>query len=187
MAFTPPPELLEVLSRIRAGDGPACSKLDALLRARLRCYFRCGPWPSDEAEDLVQTTLVRVFQHLDTLAQLESFWPWLYSIARHVRLTAAAQWSERRAREAVGLESVTPERAESSPSAPQHQLASRVERALASLPARQRQCLRLHLREELSYTQIAALLRISEHTVRNHLAAAREALRTALAAPQESP
>jgi len=50
-------------------------------------------------------------------------------------------------------------------------------RAIDALPPRQRQCLPLQVRDGLSYQEIAATLRLSVNTVRNHLAAARESLR----------
>jgi RNA polymerase sigma factor (sigma-70 family) len=52
--------------------------------------------------------------------------------------------------------------------------------AMRQLPARQRQCLALQVRDGLSYEEIARTLRLSVNTVRNHLAAARESLRARL-------
>ena len=53
------------------------------------------------------------------------------------------------------------------------------------LPARQRQCLALQVRDGLSYEEIAETLRLSVNTVRNHLAAARESLRARSAMKSE--
>jgi RNA polymerase sigma-70 factor (ECF subfamily) len=55
-----------------------------------------------------------------------------------------------------------------------------VDSAIEALPPQQRQCLLLRAVEELSYEEIAATLRLSVHTVRNHLAQARQSLRRQL-------
>jgi RNA polymerase sigma factor (sigma-70 family) len=48
---------------------------------------------------------------------------------------------------------------------------------MAALPSRQRQCLTLRVRDELSYAEIAELLRLDALTVRNHIAQAKKSLR----------
>jgi RNA polymerase sigma factor (sigma-70 family) len=58
--------------------------------------------------------------------------------------------------------------------------ARRLEAALAALSPRQRQCLVLRVRDELSYFEIAELLGTSALTVRNHLALARAEVRRRL-------
>jgi RNA polymerase sigma factor (sigma-70 family) len=52
--------------------------------------------------------------------------------------------------------------------------------AMEALPARQRQCLLLRVRDELSYDEIASLLRLNLLTVRNHIAEAKKTLRRQL-------
>ena len=52
-----------------------------------------------------------------------------------------------------------------------------VERAVARLPRRQRQVVTLHYLADLSVAEVAAVLRISESSVKTHLGAARSALR----------
>lgn len=180
------PALLELLRRIRAGDATAESTLDRILRPRLERYFRAGPWPAIDAEDLVQKTLTRVFLNMGQLTREEAFLPWLFAIARNVRATARARAASRQRVEVEGLDLV-----EEFPVAPNidrehsEQLAL-LERAIERLPTRQRQCLRLQLDSELSYGEIAMTLRLSENTVRNHLALARESLRRALSPDEES-
>ncbi len=58
--------------------------------------------------------------------------------------------------------------------------AAAVARAIGELPARQRECLLLRIREELTYEEIAETLRLSPLTVRNHLAQAKESLRRSI-------
>lgn len=177
--------LSRAVERLRRGDRDAAEEIDRQLRPRLRSFFRPGPWPLDESEDLVQTTLALVFKNVQQLENPERFLPWLFAIARNVRSTAAGRWSARRRVETVGLDSAEEPRAPSGEAErfEDQRRADRtaeLHRALAELPERQRQCLLLQSREQMSYGEIAATLRLSAHTVRNHIAQARESLRRRL-------
>jgi RNA polymerase sigma-70 factor (ECF subfamily) len=159
--------------------------LDDGLRPRLLRYFHEAPFTREDAEDLVQKSLLLVFQHVGELDDEERFVGWLYAIARNVKITARER---RRAERRVVLpESGSPGVIDAfDPPAAERQL-SGAERsrllvdAVGRLPPRQRQCLALRIRDELSYQEIAALLRLDVLTVRNHLAEARKALRRLLA------
>lgn len=55
-----------------------------------------------------------------------------------------------------------------------------IERAVAQLPRRQRQVITLHYLADLSVAEVAAVLGVSESSVKTHLGAARSALRARL-------
>jgi len=179
------PELSRAVERLRSapGDEVAARALDRLLRPRLAAYFRAGGAAPQDAEDLVQETLLKVFSGMAALRSAESFLAWLFTVARNARAT---RW-QRQGRDplaraaAIDADEAQPERAARSPDAERHSVAveslARIERALAELPPRQRQCLLLRVQEELSYGEIAALLGTSVLTVRNHLMLARAELR----------
>ena len=105
---------------------------------------------------------------------------WLFTVARNVRNTAF----ERRPPAALPLEAIPePADAREMGKSEQRSREQRIEalwKAIAALPPRQRQCLPLQVRDGLSYEEIAATLRLSVNTVRNHLAAARENLKRLL-------
>jgi RNA polymerase sigma factor (sigma-70 family) len=171
--------LVAALRRARSGADPdeVFRELDADLRPRLTRYFRAASFSPEDAEDLVQKTLARVFQGIGGVREEDKILAWLFTVARNVRNTAF----ESRPPRAVSLEEI-PEPAdarEMSESAHERR-EKRIEavwRAIEKLPPRQRQCLPLQVRDGLSYEEIAATLRLSVNTVRNHLAAARESLR----------
>jgi RNA polymerase sigma factor (sigma-70 family) len=176
-------ELLRSVQGARNGGEEACRALDEYLRPRLLRYFRARSSGAEDAEDLVQKTLARVFRSIGGLENEESFLPWFFTIARNVRRTS----EERRRREpAPDPGSVLEEIADPAP--PDHLEEAQLDRArveavreaMRQLPARQRQCLALQVRDGLSYEEIAGTLRLSVNTVRNHLAAARESLRAQL-------
>lgn len=174
--------LVSVLRRARSGKASADAvfgELDASLRPRLLRYFRAS-FPEEDAEDLVQKTLLRVFQGIGGVREEEKLLAWLFTVARNVRNTAF----ERRPPRALPLEAVPelPDRREMNDAGEESRESRRLAlwRAIEALPPRQRQCLPLQVRDGLSYEEIAATLRLSVNTVRNHLAAARESLRRTL-------
>ena len=156
------------------------------LSPRLLGYFRRHNFSYESAEDLVQTTLLRVYKNIGQLEQAEKFLAWLFKIARNVRFTAI----ERRLTEmrylAGDLEQAEelpdPKPASRSPDRKieEEERLKMLWAAIESLPPRQRQCLLLKERDELSYEEIAETLQLSVNTVRNHLAEARKSLRRTL-------
>lgn len=161
----------------------AFAVLDARVRPRLLAYFRADSASRQEAEDLAQRTLARVAAGIARLRAEESFLPWLFTIARNVRLTAREQ-HRRAARVVAGGMDVAGDPPDPRPTPLESGLArervTALQAAIASLPAQQRQCFLLRVDRELSYEEIAATLGLSVHTVRNHLAMARKSLREAL-------
>lgn len=177
-----PADLLAAVRRLAAGieTERSAAVVDTALRPRLRAYFQARGVPPGDAEDLVQDVLARVFQSVGALRDAERFLPWLFTIARR-----AAQ-DRRRGRAAlVALEDDDADRlADDRPGVEEAEMASQTRAALRAaieaLPAQQRRCVLLRLDEDLSYQDIGALLQLSALTVRNHLAQARKALRSAL-------
>ena len=179
--------LLRALRQLRAGIevDAACRTLDRNLRPRLHAYFVGRSFSPEDAEDLVQETLTRVYENVQQLRDEDRFLPWLFTIARNELRRALA----RRQREPV-LKGDGQEAAESladrSPEGAQETAHFETERlravqaAIDNLAPQQRQCLLLQVVHEMSYEEIAAILRLSLNTVRNHLAAARKGLRLVL-------
>jgi RNA polymerase sigma-70 factor (ECF subfamily) len=181
-----PEALAEAVRRARAGGDEAAGfrALEAQLAPRLLRYFRAHAFAPPDAEDLVQAVLLRVWRGLPQLQQAERFLVWVFVIARNVARTARSRQRRERHWIAGGselAEDVPDPRAAAS--LRDHAEAERWEAMRAiidELPPQQRQCLLLQLREELSYEEISETLRLSLHTVRNHLAAARKTLRQRL-------
>jgi RNA polymerase sigma factor (sigma-70 family) len=159
--------------------------LESWASPRLLSYFRARDFSHEDAEDLVQKTLVRVYRGIAQLEKEEKFIPWLFTIARNVHLTAARQQMRERQSRAGDLEQAEelPDPKPASWSIDQQLEEKRLKQlwaAIEALPARQRQCLLLQMREEMSYEEIAETLQLSRNTVRNHLAEATKKLQKAL-------
>ncbi len=184
--------IVEALRHARLGNrsDEALRVLDGWIRPRLLRYFRADPLMRPDAEDLVQKTLSRVFLHVGDLEAEERFVGWLFSVARNVKSTETTRLLRERGVIVRGRDAAPDPPAPGGVGLEENlEMEERLERvrvAIETLPARQRQCLMLRVRDELSYEEIASTLRLSLNTVRNHIAEAKRNLRRVLApAPGE--
>lgn len=171
---------LELMERVRADD--VCA-LDALISVYWRplVVYACEIVGSrDAAEDVVQDVFVRVWARRSEWRPRGSVRSFLYRMTRNRAL------NERRARRVRELWAAR-ERAWDpvAPATPLRLLETRevgeqVRRAIAALPARQREIVTLARFHGLSHAQIAEVLGISQNTVANHIRAAFASLRDAL-------
>jgi len=136
------------------------------------------------AADLTQDAFVKAYKAYDTLQKDENARAWLYQIAHRVAL------DEIRHRKIVRMVPWTGESHGASPSAERLamdvRLSGPLERALATIPERQRAALLLAEVHDLSGLELAAAMGVSHVAARAILTRARESLRRALAAEQEA-
>lgn len=131
---------------------------------------------ADEAEDLVQETLLRAFRYAHRYQPGSNARAWLNRILHRVRLDALRGRGRR-------LPTVALEDEDPPVGAAQEWLVSggdALERALASLPEPYRSAVVLRDLKELSYDEIAEVLGIPIGTVMSRIHRGRAILRTAL-------
>ncbi|HEX2253198.1 MAG TPA: sigma-70 family RNA polymerase sigma factor [Thermoanaerobaculia bacterium] len=147
----------------------------------------------DDALDVAQDALLRFFTHLDRVRPEDGVKPWLHAIVRN---RSRDLLRRRRVRRIVrSLESDRPEdRIDPVDTAPgphagveRRELQERIWRALGELTEAQREILVLRDYQDLTYDEIATLLRIPLGTVMSRLHRARRALEERLAAAGEVP
>ncbi|MBI1209108.1 MAG: sigma-70 family RNA polymerase sigma factor [Azospirillum sp.] len=145
----------------------------------LRRYARAMLRNRNDADDLVQDTLVRALAQAEKFASGTNLRAWLFTIMHNLHVNRLRQNASRPNMVAV-------EDAEAKLVEPARQEA-RVElremsRAVDSLPEDQRQVLLLVALEGLKYDEAAGVLGVPIGTVMSRLSRAREAVRKALAA-----
>jgi RNA polymerase sigma-70 factor (ECF subfamily) len=139
---------------------------------------------SELAADLTQDAFVKAYKNYDTLEKDENARAWLYQIAHRVAL------DELRHRKILRMVPWTGESHGAAPSAERLamdlRLSGPLERALATIPERQRAALLLAELHDLSGLELAAAMGVSHVAARAILTRARESLRRALAAEKDA-
>jgi RNA polymerase sigma-70 factor, ECF subfamily len=139
---------------------------------------------SELAADLTQDAFVKAYKNYDTLQKDENARAWLYQIAHRVAL------DELRHRKILRMVPWTGESHGAAPSAERLamdlRLSGPLERALATIPERQRAALLLAELHDLSGLELAAAMGVSHVAARAILTRARESLRRALATEKDA-
>lgn len=174
----------------KAAKGDANAFEDLVLRYQTQIYNLCYRMTgnAEDAADLTQDAFVKVWKHLDSFQFDSSFSTWLYRLATNCCLDFLR--SEKR-RATISLVVDNEEDGEQmmdipddEPS-PEETLISQEEKerllwAMNQLDDEQRQILTLRVVNDLSYNDIAQILKIKEGTVKSRLSRARENLRKKL-------
>jgi len=176
----PRDKAVDELARLAAGGDEAA--FEALVR---QCYQQIYRWAlvrvgePDEADDVTQEVLVRLYRHLSSWEGRGRFTSWLYGVTRNA---AASQTVRGRGREArAALEGVAP-----SPGGAEDRILGRIhaegvmeliERVVQELPARQRELFDLIDLQGFTPAEVAEMLDMNPSTVRVHLFKARKRIR----------
>ncbi|UCC74691.1 MAG: sigma-70 family RNA polymerase sigma factor [Gemmatimonadota bacterium] len=182
MAVARGPDLSDAIlvQRARRGDAAA---FEALVRRHYRAAYAVALavlGNGMDAEDVTQDAFVRAVERLDDVRQPERFAAWLLQIVRN---RARNYRGYRKVRATRPIESVAAA-SDVNPGADTEraQLREALESALTELNAIQRQVVLLHDLEGWKHREIAESMAISEGMSRQHLMAARRALRERLGA-----
>ena len=133
----------------------------------------------DDAEDLAQEAFVKAFRTIARFKAGEPFGPWIYRIVTNLSLDLLKHRSRHREEE-VDIETPASRRDRADLRALQSELARRIDAAIESLPGMQRVVARLHLVENFTHAEIAAMMGLTEGTVRSHLSLGRSKLKDQL-------
>lgn len=169
-----------VIARVQQGDTEAYDVLvSKYLRRVVAIAFSIVRNPHD-AEDLAQEAFVKAYQSIGRFRSEATFGPWIGRIVTNLALDVARRRTRFR-HESIDASHPATRRDDTDLPALQHDAASRIDAALDELPEMQGIVARLHLVEELDHAEIAAIMGLSEGTVRSHLSHARTKLRAKLA------
>ncbi len=77
--------LEQIVINAKAGDEIALNELATLADKRLSIYFQRKCNNKQDAEDLTQETLLKMYRCLEGLCQVSRFWSWLFTIAANIK------------------------------------------------------------------------------------------------------
>jgi RNA polymerase sigma-70 factor (ECF subfamily) len=169
-----------LIARAQQGDAEA---YDALVSEYLRRVVAIAfsiVRNAHDAEDLAQEAFVKAYQNLGRFRAGAAFGPWIGRIVTNLALDVVRHRTKFR-HEAIDDTQQASRRDDAELPALQHDLSARIDAALDELPEMQRIVARLHLVEEMDHAEIAAVLDLSDGTVRSHLSLARTKLKAKLA------
>jgi RNA polymerase sigma-70 factor, ECF subfamily len=188
-------EILAAIRSLQAGAGPeAFGPVARHLMRPLTTFFGNRPSLRDQADDLVQDTLVRVYEKIDQYRFEAPFLSWVLRIATNIWKNAVRDLHA--AKRGVPVDSLSSAReegreedellalADPAPSPEAAALAAERAKVLRSaidgLPRGMRVCTELRLGADLKYRDISKVTGIGLDTVRSQLFEARKRLRPLL-------
>jgi RNA polymerase sigma-70 factor (ECF subfamily) len=173
----------DVVSRVRAGETGLYEMLMRRYNQRLFRVIRSVVMNDDEAEDVLQEAWVRAYEHLDQFAGRASFSTWVTRIAFHEALARTRKnrrWTPLENPEGeIMAEAERRQTAAETPEmqAERSQLGRMLEAAVDGLPETYRSVFVLREVEQLSTTETAECLELSEEAVKTRLHRSRALLR----------
>ena len=165
----------ELAEDARAGDQSAYALLYERYRRPLYLFGVRMLGGAEPAADLVQEAFLGFWDRRHELGPLRSFRGWLFTIARNRCLTLLRQ-RQTRTRLDVFVETDCTAAEPASGDLEAEEESQLVRRAVAELPAEQREVLVLREYQELSYREIAEITGSTESAVKARLFRARQAL-----------
>lgn len=175
------PDNRSLIDRIRIGDAAAFEELYHLFWTALCNFAFRYVQSAEEAEDVVQEVLFRVWRTRADWNVAGSLQNYLFIAVRNEALqrlrrdAAARQW-----REQASLNNSNQDDEAAAEFLAKAEANAEIERALSEMPAKRRAVCALRWIDGLSYAQIAERLGIQEKTVENHLGAGVKFLRERL-------
>jgi RNA polymerase sigma-70 factor (ECF subfamily) len=168
----------QLMLEFQKGSHEAFAELFARYRDAIFGFFRRRVSSRARGEELSQEVFLAVLQAAARYEPRATFRTYLYGIAMNL---LHAEWRK------SGRETQRADDVPDPPVTENHDAGIWVRRAVAQLDAEQREVLLLREYEQLSYEEIAALLRIPVNTVRSRLFRARMALKDLLLAERGQP
>lgn len=170
----------QLISTLKAGDITAFEMLFRTYYQPLCNYAYTFVQDRDEAEEIVQSTFLNVWEKRDNLAIHTAVKPYLYAMVRNACLNVIKH--EKIKQQHVAMEMAVGERSVESVARTvmASELETRIYQAMDKLPEQCRLVFKLSRFEELKYAEIADQLNISIKTVENQMGKALRIMREQL-------
>jgi RNA polymerase sigma-70 factor, ECF subfamily len=157
-------------------------------------FFEGRRFSTEECQDLIQETLLRVYRGIEGFRGDARWTHWLFRIAANTAVKALRHGAAaKRAGRTISWEEIDPEdppttadrSSDAAVSTPLRRMLDEertelLSRAIADLPPQMRRCVRLRVYQDLDYEEIADILQISPSTVKVQLFKARKRLQIEL-------
>jgi len=170
----------QLLLTLQAGDITAFEMIFKTYYQSLCNYAYSFVHDRDEAEEIVQSTFLSIWEKRDNISIHTGVKPYLYAMVRNASLNVLKH--EKIKQQHATVELAVAERSSESVSRTvmASELEDRIQKALTKLPEQCRLVFKLSRFEELKYAEIAEQLNISVKTVENQMGKALKIMREQL-------
>jgi len=168
----------DLIRRVQNGDMVAFNDLAAKYKDRLMNVIRRMLNSEQEAEDIVQDTFLRVYQHRDSFNFQHCFSTWIYTIALNLARNELRKRKRFKFLDIFDLQGKEGEIAVEMKMP--NNLPNAIEKATKSLPDKYKMAFILRDVQELPYDEIAKVMNIPLGTVKSRVNRARAMLRDKL-------
>lgn len=150
----------ELIELYRTGGNPhyAFNMIVAQYQERIYWHIRKMVISHDDADDVLQNTLIKAWNGLSTFRSDAQLFTWMYRIATNEALTFLNQKKKRFFLPLVDVEKKLSETLESDPFFSGDEIQLKLQKAILSLPNKQRLVFNMKYFEEMKYEEMAEIL-----------------------------
>lgn len=153
-------ELIKALQDIDTKES-AFRELVQQYQERLYWHIRKIVLSHDDADDVVQNTFIKIFRHIDSFQGNSSLYTWMYRIATNESLTHIKKEARKRNITDEEYNQLNLDKLESDVYFDGDVIQLKLQKAIASLPERQRMVFNMRYFDEMTYKEISEILEVS--------------------------
>tara|TARA_Y100000815_G_scaffold275780_1_gene317481 strand:- start:11328 stop:11816 length:489 start_codon:yes stop_codon:yes gene_type:complete len=135
-------------------------------KEKLYWHIRRMVLSHDDADDVLQNTFIKVYKNLPNFKGDSHIYTWLYRIATNESLTFLKKRARRLQISDETLQQNMVNNLESDPYFDGDEARLKLQRAIATLPEKQKQVFLLRYYEELPYAEMSEMLEVSEGSLK---------------------
>lgn len=154
-------ETLVAQLKDRKSQGKAFEVLVNTYKERLYWHIRRIVLDHDDADDVLQNTFIKVFRNIDNFKGDSKLYSWLYRIATNEALSFLKSKSRKMGRSSEALQQSLANQLESDVYFEGDEIQLQLQRAIATLPEKQKLIFNMKYFEEMKYEEISEILETS--------------------------
>ncbi|WP_417886810.1 RNA polymerase sigma factor [Zunongwangia sp.] len=164
-----------LLKRLKQEDTAqeAFRELIALYKERLYWHIRNMVKIHEDTDDVLQNTFIKVYRNIDQFKGDSKLYSWMYRIATNESITFLNKKAKHLQLNSAELQDSIINNLEGDPYFEGKEIQLKLQKAIASLPAKQQQVFNMKYFQDLKYREIATILGTSEGALKAsyHIAA----------------
>lgn len=171
----------QIAAQVQGGDLNAFGELMSRYEPKLLRYSKRFSLEVDEAADVIQTVFIKTYKNIKSFQTSRKFSSWIYRIAHNEIINHV----KKKGYNDVSLfdgDAIWPHpvaKQEANDSIEQHDMKKMVERGLDTLSVKYREPISLYYLEEMSYKEIADVMRLPISTIGVRIKRGKDALKKA--------